>query len=393
MHFSEYYTPLMDALYNWLFQKQTPSFWGLQPVMQSPVLTTGPIQNPFVPQHPDWLISKMSCVSTMPITGLTGYEKNAIIALLREHYHHDPRTGNSYKPTETDVFPYISDAQSRISIFKLPTNGTIVGVLASRPLLIRLPNSSSPVPYELTYYDFLCVDKSVRNKLIAPALIQRQLNHNASICGGLFKREGDLMGSLLPLVQYETPCFCINTILNLPEFIASANSIECVCNSTIDHIMTSIEFTAMGKFSVWATPQCDVLNILIRTQNIAIVCVRSLHSKKIHAVFWFRDAQVFLHTNGKVLYCFGSCIDLAVNTEAEYMQYFGTALTFAKGIFSKGGCSVYIAVEGISDNVHIIKYLNYKNIEAITTSSMAYYMHNYSCAGAPITPSKTLIVT
>ena len=67
--------------------------------------------------------------------------------------------------------------------------------------------------FKAFYVDNLCVHKDMRNKGIAPKIIQTheyiQRHKNKNICVSLFKREGNLTG-IVPLTIYTTYQFICN---------------------------------------------------------------------------------------------------------------------------------------------------------------------------------------
>ena len=233
-------------------------FWSQQPVMRTlPITYTGAIQAPLTPQFPPWLQSQMSCIKMDIITNISPLRMASVVQLLRQHYHQNPTTGNSYNPTLNDVIPYANHPHSCLSISHTDESPqTLNGVMLSRPLLAQFAYSTKC--HTLTYYDFLCVAINARNRTIAPALIQSHINYISAtfpqVQGGLFKQEGDLT-EIIPLTQYDTPCFKVESfsVINT-EAVSEAPQIRCESNITASSLSNALAFMTHSQFVVRITP-------------------------------------------------------------------------------------------------------------------------------------------
>jgi hypothetical protein len=195
-------------------------FWAIQPVFHfydihyffySPqvIMTKLPEKNKFV---------NLNNIVTKQFSELTKYEITDFTLFICMHYLQNKE--NKYQPKNENIVPYFSGHNSKTFVsryFKTEllldrkTQRTIqqsklIGIITSRPIHIRINNSSKNITkFDAYYVDYLCIDKSHRKSNKATQLIQTleylQRHTNKNISVSLFKREEELT-AITTLILY-----------------------------------------------------------------------------------------------------------------------------------------------------------------------------------------------
>jgi len=329
-------------------------------------------------------------ITTEPFENINTTIKTQITRLIQFNYYRNNE--NKFYPKQENIDPYFigHNAKTFWSYFteqelfmdnKNATtikNDTIIGIITSRPLHVKIKTNS----FDVYYVDYLCVNKKWRKKNIAPQLIQtheyKQSHNNKQICISLFKREEELTG-IIPLTIYKTYCFNMNQWIQPSNLHSSVKFLT--CDKQNIHYFYDYFKNVKNKFDIYIFPDLVNLFELISTKNIFITML--LLDDNIISVYIFRKTCIFIE-NKEIISCIASInTDL---TNKEFIQGFKIALW---NIMQKYTNFKYLAIENISNNNVIIDDLCLK-ITPVAISPMAYFFYNF--AYQPFKSNKCFII-
>ena len=301
---------------------------------------------------------------------------------------------NKFMPQKENIVPYFKghNHKSFWSFYLEPellldtkTNETInheklIAVITGRPLHVQI-FSKNCIKGELDVYyiDYLCVDKTMRKKNIAPQLIQtheyNQSHLNKNICVSLFKREEDLTG-IIPLTIYKTYCFNMRNWLK-PEALNANIKLLHGDNQNLYYLYNFInELTKEGKWDVTVYPQMSNLIELIISKNLFIVML--VIDGEICAAYIFKKSCTFIEKDKEIITCIASFYRTNANdlTKEQFIKGFKVALW---SIIEKPENKNfrYLVVEDTSENNCIIKNIS-KKTHPMVVSPTAYFFYNFA---------------
>ena len=241
-----------------------------------------------------------------------------------------------------------------------------VGFMSSRPLHVYIDNHF----IDVYYVDYLCVEKKMRKKGIAPDIIQTHIYNsrrsNKNIHVQLFKREADLTG-IVPITIYYNYIFEIikwkkpkNNNPNFKTFQISNN------NFYLIHEL--IKENLIKYFKIFAVPEYSNIIQLISTENIFIYC--STLGDKIIGFYFFRNTCTEFK-NFNTYECFSS-ICFYSNLQSYFVSGFHNAVF---NIFKINNFK-YLILENISHNNIIIKKIIESKVPVRVYPS-AFYFYNF----------------
>ena len=301
---------------------------------------------------------------------------------------------NKFMPQKENIVPYFKghNHKSFWSFYLEPellldtkTNETInheklIAVITGRPLHVQI-FSKNCIKGELDVYyiDYLCVDKTMRKKNIAPQLIQtheyNQSHLNKNICVSLFKREEELTG-IIPLTVYKTYCYNMRN-WSRPEGLNAKIKLLDGDNQNIYYLYNFInELTKEGKWDVTVCPQMSNLIELITSKNLFIVML--VIDGEIVAAYIFKKSCTFIEKDKEIITCIASFYRTNANdlTKEQFIKGFKVALW---SIIEKPENKNfrYLVVEDTSENNCIIKNIS-KKTHPMVVSPTAYFFYNFA---------------
>ncbi len=302
------------------------------------------------------------------------------VQFIKENYLQNG--SNTFSPTITNIQPYFEGHNHAIYIStylapdmlvdsktqKVIETEKIIGMMTTRPLVVTMNGARFPVYYS----DYLCVAEHSRGKGIAPQLIQTheyiQRHKNKNIQISLFKREGEITASIVPLTIYNTVIYDTKTWKKLPAFPAYISLIECTKNNV--QIFTDFLKENAGKFLLTCVPEIGNIISLLNSKNIFIYIVQK--REKIMSAYFFKKTCTTIETKREILMCIAS-ISCCEN-ESFFMDGFRIA---TQTILNAFPAFQYVGIECISDNVILNKHIAKQYIKTFT-SRTAYFWYNFA---------------
>ena len=373
-------------------------FWSVQPVfhfydMYYWFVNKGIIREE-LPQKNRYINFKNIKTNTMEST--SNAVTTQLIAFIRLHYLRNK--DNTFSPKKENIFPYFigHNSKSFLSIYWNPEilidqktgktieENSIVGVMTSRPLHVKINNGRNDASFDVYYVDYLCVHKFWRRKNIAPQIIQtheyNQSHENRKISVSLFKREEELTG-IIPLTVYKTVCFSMRS-WNQPPNLDTKFTVLTADKQNMYYFYNFINETT-NKWDITILPEISNLIELVNTKNMYIKMI--ILDGEIIAVYVFRKTCTFIEKDKEVISCIAS-INGTILTNQEFIHGFKVALWSIK---KDSNNFQYLAIEDLSDNRCIIDNISIKTWPTIV-SPTAYFFYNF--AYSPFKSEKCLIL-
>ena len=236
-------------------------FWSIQPVVHRYSLYA--------------LFRKRGCIKPLPLNNkycsplniatlkyadATDAVRHDLCVMLSEHFDEEGKGR-----FEKDVFSPLMEGHDTDSFVSLYYKySKIVGCLTGRPLKMRIGSEAIP----LFYIDHLCVDKDMRKKGIAYALMQthehNQRMSNQEVHHSLFKRDAPI-SAVVPFVSSKTYGF--KTGLFKPCTFDASVTFERVDSSGLHDLHEFLE-AYQGNFNYCILPAFSHLAGLMETRNI-----------------------------------------------------------------------------------------------------------------------------
>jgi len=302
---------------------------------------------------------------------------------LRTHYNPD-----YYFPTSLTSFFQGHGRPCYWSFYtKKNDNDCLLGIITTRPLHLQLRWRKETLALEVSYVDFLCVDALHRRTGIAQQLIEThdyyQRQRTPEICVSLFKREGVLNPTVVPLTVLTNNIFCMHAWSSVPplppEYRLLAGDKQ---NMVYVH---SFLKTNTSAFEVIAIPSVSNLIEQTKANQIFVQCL--MQGTDILAVYMFRKTCVYMKPNrqDEVICLFASV--QGDDDDALFVHGFRCALADILQKQKKGCAFGYLAIEEIAHNGKLRASIrtppSVKNL-------CAYYFYNF--AFHTVDASKCLIV-
>ena len=302
-------------------------------------------------------------IHTLTVDKINDRHWKSAVDLLSEHYLNTDHF--NYSPTIKNLVPYLQYHQPSVSCLSYYLkNNEFIGLITSRPLQFEIINKKK---YNLYYVDFLCVHKKHRGKNIAPTLIQmhecnQRKNHNLAI--SLFKKEGALHSTIIPLCVYENFMFDISKF-NQKNGLQSSYTIILISKETI-YLFYEFMTSNKAKFKCVIQPTIYNIEHLIETQNLFVFML--FYNKQPISFYIFRNTAT-LYKNQKTIEFMAS-----LNSNNAHNDAFIVAFRdIVKANFPK----YLLLFENLSHNCIIYNNLKYKH-RPIVKNKNAYYLYNYA---------------
>ena len=385
-------------------------FWAIQPVFHFYdiyywFVNVG-IINHELPQKNKYTNFKQ--ITTISFEDINMNDLKRAITLIQLNYLRNNE--NIFSPKKENIMPYFIGHNTKTfwSFFKEPellidnkNGGTIkesniIGVIASRPLHVKINSNRKDAEFDVYYVDYLCIHKSWRRKNIAPQLIQtheyNQSHQNRKICVSLFKREVELTG-IIPLTVYKTYCFNMNNWTQPPLLepritLLTGDKQNMYYFYNFINEMTGNEMNRnKNKWSIAIYPEISNIIELVFTKNMFIKML--VIDGNIEAAYIFRKTCTFIEKDKEIISCIASINGPNLNTN-EFIQGFKVALwSIIQGKKGNDNKFHYLIVEDISDNTCIINNLCIRT-HPLAVSPTAYFFYNF--AYSPFKSEKCLII-
>lgn len=254
----------------------------------------------------------------------------------------------------------------------------LTSVMTSRPLHVMINNKTTTNVYDfyVYYVDLLCVDKSKRNKGIAPQVIQtheyQQRRMNKNILISLFKREGELTG-IVPLCVYNTYCFELEPWPIAHELPKPFSIVE-IGEKNLYHAINFINEN-MHHFEISIMPDVGNLTELIKSKNLHIFIMVEDYTTL--AVYIFKQNHTFSKKSDNIEVESLTSI-LSIN-QCPDTDLFVNGFKKAIDILRKKGTTKYgyCCIENISNNDIILTNIQ-SYFEPESESPTAYFFYNFA---------------
>jgi len=367
-------------------------FWSLQPVFHYYQwwywLYPVGILNNDLPEKNRFV--NLNQIVTTKFNEIDNIHLQSYISLIKNHFLNYKNL--SFNPEDKNIVSYFesNNISPYFSLYfeneKLITkeqniiyNKKLIGGITSRALNVYIKNKE---PFHIYYVDYLCVEKSKRNKSIAPTLIQTHVYNtrrmNNSINTFLFKKDSNLNG-IVPLTLYLTNSYNIKE-WDLPELTHPSFNVLELNKQTLQLFFEFIDINNQFKCYISCNPE-NLLR-LIETNNIYGYIVRN--NNDVIGVYLFRNSTT-LFNKEKVVDLFFSLSKKDKNKDNFILGFEKSVLLcYKKGYFT------YLSIENTSHNNYIIDILNNKKYKPYKTFPTAYYFYNY--INKPFFPNDVAII-
>ena len=380
-------------------------FWALQPVFHFYdlyywIVNAGVIQQELPSKN---RYTNFKNIKTISYDILSEQNIKDLTLLVQLNYLRNNE--NTFMPQKENIIPYFKghNHKSFWSFYTEPeilldtkTNTTIdheklIAVITGRPLHVQIFSKDYKLKGEMDVYyvDYLCVDKMMRKKNIAPQLIQtheyNQSHMNKNICVSLFKREEELTG-IIPLTIYKTYCFNMRNWTR-PESLEARIKLLHGDNQNIYYLYNFInELTKEGKWDVTVCPQMSNLIELVTTKNLFVIML--VIDGEISAAYIFKKSCTFIEKDKEIITCMVSFYRTTVLTKDQFIQGFKVALWSLIEKPENKKCK-YLVVEDTSENNCIIQNIS-KKTHPMVVSPTAYFFYNF--AHNPFKSNRVLMI-
>ena len=382
-------------------------FWALQPVFHVYdlyywVVNAG-IINKELPLKNRY--TNFKNIKTISFDILSKKDIKEFVLLVQLNYLRNKE--NTYAPQKENIMPYFTghNGKSLWSFYWQPelildnkTNKTIeheklIGVITGRPLNVTFFSKEKTNELKVYYIDYLCVDKSFRNKGIAPQLIQtheyNQSHLNRDICVSLFKREDELTG-IVPLTVYKSYCFNMKNWMCPPPLNANMSLLQ-GDKQNMYYLYNFIKENPK-KWELTIYPEMSNIMELIATKNMFITMI--VEEGNIAAVYIFKKSCTFIEKGKEIICCIasmnGSLLEQdfirgfnvslwSIVTRENSINHINSTNNIKDKIKTEESEPIfcYLTVEDISDNKCIIASIT-KHTYPVVVSPTAYFFYNFA---------------
>lgn len=366
----------------YLYIKWKYGFWMLQPVFHAYNINymfyPPGIINHSLPKKNKY--TNFKDIETYTYVDLTPLKLKKFENLIK--YNYLQNKDNIFSPKLENISPYFygHNHKTFISFYNkkyimtdsqndIITDNKIIGAMTSRPIHIFINNGDKDACFYAYYIDYLCVDLLIRNKGIAPQLIQthhyNQSYLNKNIVVSLFKREGKLTG-IVPLCVYSTYGFPVTKWTKPTNLDAVFKLLE--INKQNFHFLLDFLNENNNKFDIIIKTEISNIIELIKTKNIFIYVI--ITDDKIVCAYFYRKTCTQYKKDMEILSCFAS-----INCYEDNIFIQGFKISFWK--IANENYFGFAAIENISHNNIIITNLLIKNTPSII-SPTAYFFYNFA---------------
>jgi hypothetical protein len=373
-------------------------FWALQPVFHFYdiyywFINVGIIRHELPEKN---RYTNFKNITTKTFEQLSETTLKQLVVLIQLNYLRNNE--NTFTPQKDNIVPYFIGhsaptfwsyySESELLIDN--KNGTtiqedsIIGIITSRPLHVKINNTRKDASFDVYYVDYLCVNRNKRKQNIAPQLIQtHEYNHshqNRNISVSLFKREEELTG-IVPLTVYKTHCFPMKK-WGQPTSLDAKISLLTGDKQNMYYLYNFIIETT-NKWDIIIWPEISNLIELVTTKNLFVKML--VVDGEMEAAYIFSKTCTFIESGKEIISCNASIKGTRLST-GEFIQGFKVALW---SIMKTHANFQYLAIEDVSDNACIISNLSIKTHPMIV-SPTAYFFYNF--AYSPFKSEKCLII-
>jgi hypothetical protein len=386
-----------------VFHTYKPLYWFKAPCIISPSLPSS--NNKFYSRNVNTITMKALYDPSVNNADSSVSGTSDIQAIENLLYREYLRTETvTYNPTWKNVQPYFTGHVDKcyISTYKklksITGEKNIIGVITSRPVYIYLEgmhtdttkNRNTPI---ISYYvDYLCVNKENRGKDIAPKLIQtheyNQRHRSKCIHTSIFKREGVLIPSIVPLLIYRVYVFDIMAWRRPMRFSNPNMNVVEITSENFSTYMEYMNDIVSKKFSgCFIIPHVNnILQLIITGELLVYILV---DQQGVIGLYVFRNPHVKYGEVGSVE-CVASasdCVDNMVYSTGFLHAFYKVKERIE--IKYEGVSVGRLLVENISNNDFIIRDITRSYVPKFTTKT-AYYFYNY--ASRPMKSNRAFVI-
>lgn len=360
-------------------------FWNLQPVYHKYAFWykfSNPHIYSLIPNKTKYY-DKLKIIQTTSFENVSRETIKTLCEFMQSHYiQYD---GIFWSITEKDMISYLSGQKAFVSIWYEFENP--IGFITSRTIDFHIADSNI-TNTDAYYFDMICLIKKHEDKIHTlfqtHEYNQRILEPGVPI--GLFKKEIQILDSVVPLVQYKSISYYLRN-LKIPKLPATDYYLLRVMKTHPDilHTICTNQLKKWFPHLVVCPSMSAIIGLLKSNQLFVYVLKRG---ENILAYYFLKNANmVYDMIDGATIQLVGSILaNQACSLETFYFGFLHSVQLLLKDQLFK-----MIIIDGISDNLYILDKWNRENT-GINDVDTAYYMYNYIYPGSPIDSSKCLVL-
>lgn len=354
-------------------------FWSKQPVfhywnMRYWLFNSGIINHKYLPLKGKYYDSK---IVFSDINKLSPETLSEFCELVSTHFMRSKEV--DFSPSQEYTLAHFKYHTLMSNIAYLKSGDVMIGAITGRPLNCYFSDISGysvsskleTTKLQLSYVDYLCVNKNYRNRDVAPRLIYTYyVNQQKETPVCLFKREGE-SHFIVPLCVFMTYGFSLDKVfynlrLKKKQYVLPPLTNLLHINDTKSiSIFMEYENTLKSTFKCLIFPVYTNIAHLIETKVLQIYAITSQKGELL-GLYIFKDTETKFDGEKSL-----DCIASFNNTDEE---------TFVNGFLNVLASKLTVKtllIENISHNGTLIKTISNMSMPEFH-SKTSYYFYNYA---------------
>lgn len=291
---------------------------------------------------------------------------------------------------------YYEDKINDVSFLDSLDTESMVGILASRPLVIRFlkyPEKNSI----LHEFQTICVHEKFKNRNISRNLIQTHIYQHAIKTerhgGYVFQKHADLCKAVVPLVQYQTYTFVLRDTLihKLPRNY----SVRCLNRMNVN-LWRGIYFQMLAQFEVSLLPEFQFTLEWLKNERytIYVTVYTDENIEHVSGVYIFEKTYVSWDNENLEkphMLRLAASVNFHKRTHTKHVLFFRGFLNCLNSFLSDRKEYGILEIPCISDNDTLLSKWQEK-YEMRNVKQSAYYLYNIIYPNSPIHPTQFIIL-
>ncbi len=266
--------------------------------------------------------------------------------------------------------------------FEILSEELPVAGMASYPIHLKYKNKSISTAH---YWEYMWVNRAYKKKNIQRVLIQTHdcivRDKYPEIQTSIFKKTNVLCDGVVPIVKYQS--YTYKTFYEKCDFPKNVYLTRLYNNYDILHdVLENPKLSLL--FDIQLYPNIANIQSQIKKEQIYVYCLK--RKNQVISIYFFKETFSLCEFNNTRILRLVASISNSMNTYIHIVGYMYSIHNIMKNVPVKYGV---IAIDNISHNHIIVKYLNISKENAVNN---AYYSYNYVIPKTPIDPSRVLAI-